>query len=152
MIKVELEKNKNVLPNIDTTERRCFCLSTLNVAVVFSFTCGCHNPAALIKVFKFLAWKTNKQTNDSIIINDKQIMSFCYITLLLNSASKFLALPHSATCLNPSDAICPSPQNEKFVLCVAPMTSEKCVSHKLVGKSFGWVELDQRPSKTICIT
>lgn len=52
--------------------------------------------------------------------------------------------------LNPSVAMTPSPQKVKFLGCVAPMTSEKCVSHSACfGKSLGCVCGDHRPSNTI---
>ena len=55
------------------------------------------------------------------------------------------------TDLKPSVAISPSPQKEKFLRCVAPITSEKCVSHRAaVGKSLGCVWGDHRPENTTC--
>lgn len=51
--------------------------------------------------------------------------------------------------LNPSVAIFPSAQTVKFLGWVAPITSEKWVSHSAcVGKSFGCVCGDHRPSNT----
>lgn len=75
--------------------------------------------------------------------------SFFFQTILVIKRTKYVTLPVSY--LNPSLAITPSPQNEKFLGCVAPMTSEKCVSQSAcVGKFLGCVWGDQRPSNTIC--
>lgn len=86
-------------------------------------TLGYHKPAAFIIVLK-------------------------YRLFALSSLSIKRTDPHSAKLLKPSDAICPSPQKLKFLSCDAPITSEKCVNHKVNGKSRGCVSFDQIPSKT----
>lgn len=96
-------------------------LSTLKLAEVLVFTLGCHKPAALIMVLR-------------------------YLLLALNSVSIILTEPHSAKLRNPSEAIWPSPQNEKFLSWLAPITSDKWVNHSENGKSLGWVFFDQIPS------